>query len=206
MSISDIKWTSLPLVGVSMNPIRGPHSDYYAFCDLAVAILYPDGKTETVVDARTRCIPAHDEVRRLGDFTADETKKYNLFGEYAKTARPVEDLLHVISANCKGCVPLAINAPLSKRLLHRAIRVAEGTGSSFDKKDVFVLREKSNWLDLSLWRINTGAERFSGHPTPPRDRLTEAFGRLPALAAEAKVSPKWLLPELFKWQGALIPF
>lgn len=205
MSIADVKWTSSPLVGVSMNPIRGPHATYYGFCDLAVVILYPDGNTETVVDCRTRCIPATDDIRRLGEFTAEETKKYNLFGDYARDARDVGDLIKTISVSCKGCIPLAINVQLCKTLLHRSVRIAEAS-ATFDKKDVFVLRERSNWIDLGLWRINTGAERFSVHPTPPRERLLEAFARLPSLIDEAKVSRNWFPNELFKWQGGLIPF
>lgn len=205
--INELPWTKLPIVGVSLNPIWGPHVTPYAFCDLAVAILYPDGLIETVVDSRTRCIPSDaSDVRRLGEFTAEETRKYNLFGEYAKEAREVSDLIHVISNSCKGCVPLAINARMSKDLLHRSVRVAEGRGLKFAKQEVFVLRERSNWIDLGLWRLNAGAERFSVHPTPPLARLREAFSLVPVLAEKVGARSDMTLPELFHWQGGLIPF
>lgn len=199
-------WSSYPIVGVTMNPIKGSHFDFYAFCDLAVMIRYPAGNTEIVVDARTRCIPPTDEIRRLGEFTSEETIKYKLFGEYAKEAREVADLLKTISVHCRGCIPMAVNAQICKSLLHKSVRIAEGGGHVYDKRDVFVLREKSNWIDLGLWRINSGSERFSVHPVPPVDRLHSAFNRLPVLARELRVPDRWTLKELFAWQGGLVPF
>lgn len=202
--MKDVPWTKLPLVGVSMNPIKGPHIDYYSFCDLAVLIRRPDGTIETVVDCRTRCLPPDGHT--LGNFTAEETLKYNLVGfDYAQAAKDVGPLLTSIAWASKGCVPLAIHSQVCRALLHRAVRMEEGRGTTFDKKDAFVLREKSRWIDLGLWRLNSGAERFSG-ALSPRERLLDAFDRMPALAKDLRIAPHWTLPELLDFQGQMIPF
>jgi|GEM_PF-3458897 len=198
-----MKWHEHPIAGVSMNPIKGSLFDYYGFCDLAVLVQRPGGHVETIVDCRTRVAVSP----LLGNFTDAETVRFKIIGfSYATEAVPVLGTLKTICMGTRDCVPVAVNSRLCSKLLHRAVRLDEGQGHKFDKKGVFMLRERSRWIDLGLWRLNAGAERFSGTSITPKERVLEAIDRMPKLAIALGIDPSWTLSELLDWQEKLIPF
>lgn len=207
MSFAEECWTKVPLAGITMNPVCGPNKAHYGFVDLCVLLRRPDGSVESVVDCRTR---ARDNPNQIGEFTADETERFRLNGfAYAQNAHRVAPIISALSAYTKLSLPVAVNESLCKRLLCNAARL---TGAQVDNAGVFLLRQRSRWINLGLWRFNAeerrlpSAERFSGLLLPPRARVEEMFARLPALAASLGVDPKWSVKELLDWQDTLVPF
>lgn len=207
MSFAEECWTKVPLAGITMNPVCGPNHTHYGFVDLCVLLRRPDGSVESVVDCRTR---ARDNPNQIGEFTADETERFRLNGfAYAQNAHRVAPIISALSAYTKLSLPVAVNENLCKRLLCNAARL---TGAPVDNAGVFLLRQRSRWINLSLWRFNAeerrlpSAERFSGLLLPPRARVEEMFARLPALAASLGVDPRWSVKELLDWQDTLVPF
>ena len=207
MSFADESWTKVPLAGVTMNPVRGPNKAHYGFVDLCVLLRRPDGSTETVVDCRTR---ARDNPNQLGEFTADETERFRINGfAYAQNAHRVAPIISTISAYTRNTLPVSANPSLCRKLLCNAARL---TGAPVDNAGVFLLRERSRWIDLGLWRLNAkerqlpGAEPFSGLLLPPKERVEWMFARLPALASSLGVEPDWSVKQLLDWQDTLVPF
>lgn len=207
MSFADERWTDVSLAGVTMNPVRGANKAHYGFVDLCVLLRRPDGSVESVVDCRTR---ARDNPNQLGEFTADETERFRINGfAYAQNAHSVAPIISTLSAYTRNTLPVSANQRLCKRLLCNAARL---TGAQVDNAGVFLLRERSRWIDLGIWRLNAekrqlpSAERFSGLLLPPRARVEEMFSRLPALAASLGVDPKWSVRELLDWQDRLVQF
>lgn len=199
-------WTEWPLVGVTLNPIKGPHLDYYAFCDLCVLRRTPDGVTETVVDSRVRCLTRWGDVRCIGDFTSEETERFDLVGyRYPAAARPAKDVLEAVCFGARGSLPVAVNPKVCQRLLYKAVRLEEGAGPVFDRSEVFVLRERSRWVNLGAWMRHAKADGFSGLKLAPKPRVVEALDRLPVLAAKLGIDPKWTVKELLDWQDRITP-
>jgi hypothetical protein len=202
-------WHTHPLVGISLNPVRGHLVVYNGFVDLAIVRRH-QGVTETVVDCRTR---ASDEEHNLGSFSPEEMARFRLEGfGYAQEAKPVGPILAGLHKTIAGCVPVAVNPTICRNLVHRAVRLAEGAGTHVNTKNVFLLRPMSRWIDLGLWRIQAeirrvdGAEPFGGLSLSPRDRVVEALDRLPVLARSLEIPEWWTLKELLGWQNDLIPF
>jgi hypothetical protein len=204
----DRHWTEWPIAAVSLNPIKGEQRDYYAFCDIAVVLQLPSGIRETVVEARTRCLTRWGEHRCIGDFTAAETVRFDLVGwRYIQAAREVRGVLEAICFGVKGAIPLAVNPALCRKLLHKAVRVEEGPKRDlFDKEGVYMLRERSRWIDLGRWRRAVPqAEPFSGFTLSPMGRVVEALDRLPTLAQAVGADPFSTVSELLDWQERLPP-
>jgi hypothetical protein len=200
-------WTEWPLVAVSLNPIKGWQPDYYGFCDLCIVRQEPGGAREVVLDCRVRAMPLKgDALRCLGEFTAAETVRFDLVGwGYQRVARDLPDVLQAVAFGCKDALPVAVNPKLCRRLLHRAVRVNEGMGHHLNKSGVFILREKSRWIDLGLWKVGT-SQSFSGLRVSPAERVTEALDALPLLANTLGAHPDWSVSQLFDWQERLPPF
>lgn len=208
--MSEKPWTAWPFVAITLNPIKGPRSDYYAFCDFAA--VQQDGWRQTVVDCRVRCLDTMGELNCIGDFTDKEALRFGLQGwDYIEKARPVGDVIEDLCREAVGCVAVAVNAFLCRRLLLEAVRRSERTGYTFEKKNVFCVREKSRWIDLGLWRraaLDRGLspEPFSGLKLAPLPRAREALDRLPVLAEMLGIDPSWPLSRVLDWQDTLPPF
>jgi hypothetical protein len=201
-------WTEWPIAAVSLNPIRGEQRDYYAFCDICVVLHHPTGIRETVVDCRTRCLTRWGEHKCIGDFTSLETERFDLVGwRYLQAAREVRGVLETICFGVKGALPMAVNPALCRKLLYKAVRLEEGPKRDlFDKDGVFMLRERSRWLDLGRWRrAMPQAEPFSGLKATPLVRVHEALDRLPIYSAALGTDPFSTVSELLDWQERLPP-
>jgi len=157
---------------------------------------------ETVVEARTRCLTRWGEHRCIGDFTAAETIKFDLVGwRYQQAAREMGDVLDTLCFGVKGAIPVAVNPKLCRKLLHKQVRLEEGQKHRFQKDGVYMLRERSRWIDLGAWRRAVPqSEPFSGLAVSPRARVIEALDRLPALAQAIGADPFSTTSELLDWQ------
>jgi hypothetical protein len=202
-------WTECPLVGVTMNPIRGTKDAYHSFVDLCIVRSF-NGKHETVVDCRTR---ASDEDHWLGSFSDREMRQFKLDGmSYAREAKKVGPILAGLHQFVAGCIPVSANVRLCRDLLCRAARHAEGAGIRVERTNVFLLREKSRWIDIGLWRRTAErrklpfAEPFCAIDVKPRVRVESMLDRVPLLAKSLDIDPKWTIKELLDWQDELIPF
>jgi hypothetical protein len=151
------------------------------------------------------------ELNCIGDFTDKEAIRFGLQGwDYIERARHAGDVIEDLCREAVGCVAVAVNAFLCRRLLLEAVRKAERTGYTFDKKNVFCVREKSRWIDLGLWRREAerrglSPEPFSGLKLAPLPRANEALDRLPVLAKALGVLD-WPLSRVLDWQDTLPPF
>jgi len=200
-----------PLVSITMNPIKGPRMDYYAFCDFAAVRQDPSGAQDQM-GSRVRCLDRMGELNCIGDFTDKEAIRFKLQGwEYIEQARNVGDVIDDLGFLAVGCVPVAVNAWICRRLLHEAVRKSEREGYHFDKNGVYAIRTKSRWIDLGLWRraaLDRGLspEPFSGLKLDPIPRAQEALRLLPPLAEMLRIGADWPLSRVLDWQDTLPPF
>lgn len=195
----DRPWVEWPIVGVTLNPIKGEHDTYVSFCDLTMARMEHGGAI-SYFDTRVK-------VRSFRDY---ETIRFKTIGwDYHARSRKIEDVLEEVSSFARGAVPAAVNPKLCSGLLHRSVRMARAGGWSCDMTGLFVLREKSRWIDLGEWRrcAEKGGHEvapFSGLAVSGIDRVTEALRSLHKLAKLVGIKDDWTIRQVLDYDP--IPF
>lgn len=196
MSLLSRPWVEWPQIAVTLNPIKGLSDEYQWFCDLALA-RRESGKKLSVASWRIR-----NEGRPI---KGREAILFEVYGpRYFERSRRFPDVVDEVLLFAHGALPIAVSPSICKPLLlSEARRTERERGEKLDRTDVFLLREKSRWVDLAFLRRRAGAPAFSGLSDRPENRVVEALVRFDSLALSLGIDRSMTVPQLLDWQDTL---